>query len=63
MYVYQKINKSGNSLAVTIPAKLVKTLGLRSGGIVRAEVDRAKCQVTYTFISPGQLPLIPKKTE
>lgn len=58
--MYQKVNKVGNSLAVTIPAKLVKTLGLKAGGIVRAEVDRAKCQVTYTFISPAQMPLLSK---
>ena len=63
MHTYQKVNKSGNSLVVTIPAKLVKTLGIKNGGMVRTEVDRAKCQVTYTFMSPSQMPLITKKGE
>ncbi len=58
--MYQKVTRVGNSLCVSVPAKFVRTLGLKAGGVVKADVDRAKCQITYTFISPAQLPLLSK---
>ena len=53
----QKIIKTGNSLAVTIPAFFVKTLGLRAGDLVKtkSEVDRGR--LVFTFSGIRQLTL------
>jgi antitoxin component of MazEF toxin-antitoxin module len=60
----QKILKTGNSLAVTIPANFVKILGLRSGMEVVVKPDIAKGLLKCTFAGTGQLPLLtsPKKS-
>ena len=53
----QKIIKTGNSLAVTIPASFVKTVGVKAGQIVRVKVEPESGKVTYTFSGSRQLPL------
>lgn len=55
----QKIIKAGNSLAVTLPSKLVRTLGLRSGDQVQVEINIDQTQISYRFDSPRQLTLTP----
>lgn len=54
----QKILKNGNSLAVTIPSKFVKILGLKSGSVVKAEVNLAEGKITYNFLSASQMSLL-----
>lgn len=53
----QKIIKTGNSLAVTIPADFVKTVGVKAGQTVSVELQRETGQVIYTFKGTKQLPL------
>lgn len=57
----QKILKTGNSLAVTIPANFVKILGLRSGMEVVVKSDVAKGTLICIFAGTGQLPLLSAK--
>lgn len=53
----QKIIKAGNSLAITLPSRLVKALGLRSGDPVQVEISLDQTQIYYRFDSPRQLTL------
>lgn len=50
--------KTGNSLAVVVPAKFAKRVGLRSGDKVRVEVRAELGKITYTFLNTRQLPLM-----
>lgn len=58
----QKIIKSGNSLVVTLPSSLVKSLGLRAGDVVKVKVPLDQAQIVYRFDSPRQLSLTPRLT-
>ncbi len=53
----QKIIKTGNSLAVTIPSRFAQSLGLKSGGDVEVEIEPETGQIVYTFSGTKQLPL------
>ena len=53
----QKIIKTGNSLAVTIPSDFVKTVGIKAGQDVGVKTDPGTGQVVYTFSGAKQLPL------
>lgn len=53
----QKIFRTGNSLAVTIPAKLVKKVGLRPGDRVESQIKAERGVVEYTLLDMRQLPL------
>lgn len=53
----QKIIRTGNSLAVTIPARFVHMVGIKAGQEVRVKLDPATGQVVYTFSGSKQLPL------
>jgi antitoxin component of MazEF toxin-antitoxin module len=57
----QKILKTGNSLAVTIPSGFVKILGLKPGDEVKVKSDQAGGRLTIFFHGSGQLTLLPKK--
>jgi len=54
----QKVFKTGNSLAVTIPASFARIVGLRSGMMVGMKVDISRLTITYRFSGSGQLPLL-----
>ncbi|HBC73035.1 hypothetical protein A2379_00990 [Candidatus Amesbacteria bacterium RIFOXYB1_FULL_47_13] len=56
----QKIIRTGNSIAVTIPAEFAKNLGLKSGGSVRVKTDSSRGTLTLIFHGTGQLTLLPK---
>ncbi len=56
----QKIIKTGNSLALTLPSRLVKSLGLRSGDSARVEISLDQTKITYSFDTPRQLTLTPR---
>ena len=53
----QKVIRTGNSLAVTIPSDFCKTVGIKAGSTVRVRTDLQNCQITYTFSGFHQLPL------
>lgn len=53
----QKIIKTGNSLAVTIPSDFVKTIGIKAGQVVQVRVEPETGKVTYSFSGSRQLPL------
>lgn len=53
----QKIIRTGNSLAVTVPSDFVKTVGIKAGQTVQVKVEPETGQVTYTFSGSRQLRL------
>lgn len=53
----QKIIKTGNSLAVTIPSDFVKTVGIKPSQEVKVKVELETGQIIYTFSGTKQLPL------
>jgi antitoxin component of MazEF toxin-antitoxin module len=56
--MYQKILKTGNSLAVTIPSKFVRILGLKPGDEVEVKSDLFKGTLRCTFTARGQMTLL-----
>jgi len=57
----QKILKTGNSLAISIPSGFAKILGLRPGSTAKVQVNLPSARLVVTFEHSGQLPLLPKK--
>ena len=53
----QKLIKTGNSLAITVPANFVKLIGVRQGDIIKVSVDPGKGKMTCIFPGVKQLPL------
>jgi len=53
----QKIFKTGNSLALTIPAAFVQMVGVKCGQEVEAEIDPEKGKLAFKFFGNRQLPL------
>jgi antitoxin component of MazEF toxin-antitoxin module len=51
----QKVIKTGNSAAVTIPADFVKDLGIRIGDPVKVKLDPENNKVVYLFSGTKQL--------
>lgn len=51
----QKIIKTGNSLAVTIPSEFAKMVGIKAGQDVVVKIEPETGQVTYTFTGTKQL--------
>ncbi len=54
----QKVLKTGNSLAVTIPADWVKMIGIKAGDEVKLEVESSQGKISYFFSGNQQLPLL-----
>ncbi len=57
----QKIIRTGNSAAVTLPAEFVKVLNVRVGDPVEVKINYVKGEITFHFPSARQLPLDTKK--
>lgn len=53
----QKLIKTGNSAAVTVPAEFVDALCLRVGDSVEAELNYETGEITYKFPNDRQLKL------
>lgn len=53
----QKIIRTGNSAAVTVPAEFVAALSLQVGDRVEVRMDYTKGIIVYQFPSSRQLPL------
>lgn len=54
----QKVIRTGNSLAVTIPAQFARDLGILSGHNVKINLETEKGRIIYNFEGVKQLPLI-----
>ena len=57
----EKIIKTGNSAAVTIPAKFMKDLNLKIGDPVKVKIDYVRGEITFFFPGARQLQLVPPK--
>jgi len=55
----QKVIKTGNSLAVTIPADFVKAVGIKNGQDVHVVKNLALGKISFRFSGNKQLPLLP----
>jgi antitoxin component of MazEF toxin-antitoxin module len=53
----QKVIKTGNSAAVTIPASFVRDLGIRIGDTVKTKLEPEKGRLVFTFSGAKQLSL------
>jgi len=53
----QKIIKTGNSLAVTIPSKFVRSVGIKAGQEVKVRPEPETGRVICTFSGAKQLAL------
>jgi len=51
----QKVIKTGNSAAVTIPANFIKDLGVRIGDPVKVKLDPENNKIVYFFSGTKQL--------
>jgi antitoxin component of MazEF toxin-antitoxin module len=59
----QKVIKTGNSLAVTIPSDFVKSAGIRAGDEVKLLVKIDQGQLIYNFSGAKQLSLLRLKCQ
>jgi antitoxin component of MazEF toxin-antitoxin module len=50
--------RTGNSLAVVVPANFVKKVGVKSGDKVKVTVNLHQGKITYEFINIRQLSLV-----
>jgi antitoxin component of MazEF toxin-antitoxin module len=57
----QKVLRTGNSLAVTIPSRFAKIIGVKPGDSVRVKTELQKSTLTLTFSGSGQLSLLSQK--
>ncbi len=55
-----KIVQTGNSLAVTIPAKFAKQIGIKLGDEVELQLQPESGRLTIFFKTMRQLPLLNK---
>jgi len=60
----RKVIKTGNSLAITIPSKCLKSFNLKEGDLAQVKVNHSHASITYLFSGhPRQLSLIEKKSQ
>lgn len=57
----QKVIRTGNSLAITIPAWFAKDLGIKVGDQVKVKLEQNKNRIVYNFVGTKQLPLLEQK--
>ncbi|HNY04259.1 MAG TPA: AbrB/MazE/SpoVT family DNA-binding domain-containing protein [Candidatus Woesebacteria bacterium] len=54
----RKVIKTGNSLALTIPNKIIKSFDIKEGDLAQYKISSSKTSITYTFSGhPRQLSL------
>jgi len=54
----RKVIKTGNSLALTIPNKIIKSFDIKEGDLAQYKISSSKSSITYTFSGhPRQLSL------
>lgn len=58
----RKIIKTGNSLCVTIPSRVIAEYDIKEGDVALVKINRDRSSITYSFPGhPRQLSLITKK--
>lgn len=58
MQKIRKVIKTGNSLALTLPNKIIKSFDIKEGDLAQYKVNSSKTSITYTFTGhPRQLSL------
>jgi len=61
---FRKVIKTGNSLAITIPSKIIQSFDVKEGDVAKVTVRHSLSSITYTFTDhPRQLSLINKKNK
>lgn len=61
MSTIRRVIKTGNSLSLTIPSKIISSFDIKEGDIAFVRFNRTKTSLTYIFSShPQQLSLIKK---
>ncbi len=45
----RKVIKTGNSLALTLPKKVIKSFGIKEGDIAQYKIKSSQASITYTF--------------
>ncbi|MBM3209481.1 AbrB/MazE/SpoVT family DNA-binding domain-containing protein [Candidatus Shapirobacteria bacterium] len=53
----KKVIRTGNSLAVTVPAQFAAGLGVRAGDFVKVRAREDKGEIVYSFSGAKQLSL------
>lgn len=53
-----KVLKTGNSLALVIPAKFANKVGVKTGDSVKVETDTSNGVIKFTFLNVRQLSLV-----
>jgi antitoxin component of MazEF toxin-antitoxin module len=54
----RKVIKTGNSLALTFPNKIIKSFDIKEGDLAQYKISSSKTSITYTFTGhPRQLSL------
>ncbi len=54
----RKVIKTGNSLALTVPNKIIKSFDIKEGDLAQYKISSSKTSITYTFSGhPRQLSL------
>lgn len=54
----RKVIKTGNSLALTLPNKIIKSFDIKEGDLAQYKVNSSKTTITYSFTGhPRQLSL------
>lgn len=57
----RKVIKTGNSLAITIPSRIIKDFDVKDGDLAQYRINRTNTSITYVFSGhPRQLSLIGK---
>lgn len=51
----QKVFRTGNSLAVTIPARFVTTVGIKAGDCVRVRAEKERGRLICLFAGSHQM--------
>lgn len=54
----QKVIKTGNSLALTVPSDFAKALGIKAGQEVKTQFNISSGILKYSFPGASQLPLL-----
>lgn len=58
MQKIRKVIKTGNSLALTLPNKIIKSFDIKEGDLAQYKINSSKTSITYLFTGhPRQLSL------
>lgn len=62
MAKYRKVIRTGNSLCLTIPSKVISDFDIKEGDIASIKINRSRASITCIFTGhPRQLSLIGNK--